>query len=265
MRVAVGQMEPKLCDRMENLTRVQHILEKANSAGVDVLVLPELCNSGYVFQTINEALDSSEQIPKGPMSRLLQEWSKNNHLAVAGICEQADDVLYNSAAVFRNGEYVLTYRKVHLFLDELDWFTPGEEEPPVIEYHDSYFGIMICFDWIFPEMTRVLALKGAQVVLHPANLVLPYCQDAMVTRSIENRVFTATANRIGTERSVSFSGRSQITDFNGNRLVQMDEESVGISSVEIDPELARNKSITKRNDIFKDRRPNLYRRITQDD
>ena len=143
MRVAVGQMEPKLCDRMENLTRVQHILEKANSAGVDVLVLPELCNSGYVFQTINEALDSSEQIPKGPMSRLLQEWSKNNHLAVAGICEQADDVLYNSAAVFRNGEYVLTYRKVHLFLDELDWFTPGEEEPPVIEYHDSYFGITI--------------------------------------------------------------------------------------------------------------------------
>jgi predicted amidohydrolase len=124
---------------------------------------------------------------------------------------------------------------------------------------------MICFDWIFPEMTRVLALKGAQVILHPANLVLPYCQDAMVTRSIENRVFTATANRIGTERGVSFSGLSQITNFKGNRLIQMDGESIGVASVEIDPELAKNKSITKRNDIFKDRQPSIYKRITQDD
>lgn len=265
MRVAVGQMEPQICNQEENLIRVQLILEEADRLGVEVLVLPELCNSGYVFQIISEAQKSAEKIPDGPMSKLLQDWTKKGRLVVAGICERSDDLLYNSAAVFRNGEYVLTYRKVHLFLDEVDWFTPGNEEPPIVEYRGVKFGVMICFDWIFPEMTRVLALKGSQVILHPANLVLPYCQDAMVTRSIENRVFTATANRIGTERGVSFSGHSQITDSIGNRLIQMDGDAVGVASVEIDPALAKDKSITKRNDIFNDRRPSIYRRITQDD
>ncbi len=265
MRIAVGQMEPKLNDKEENILRAQNLLEEANGKDVEVLVLPELCNSGYVFRTSEEARNSAEQIPNGPMSNLLQEWTEKDRLVVAGICEQSKDVLYNSAAVFRDGEYVLTYRKVHLFLDEVDWFSPGKKEPPIVEYHGVQLGIMICFDWIFPEMTRVLALKGAQVILHPANLVLPYCQDAMITRSIENRVFTATANRIGTERGVSFSGLSQITDFKGKRLIQMDAQSVGIASVEIDPELAKDKSITKRNDIFKDRQPGVYRRITQDD
>ena len=124
---------------------------------------------------------------------------------------------------------------------------------------------MICFDWIFPEMARVLTLKGSQVILHPANLVLPYCQDAMITRSIENRVFTATANRIGTERGVKFSGLSQITDIKGNRLCQMSNGKAGIASVTIDPMLADNKSITARNDVFVDRFPGRYTRITQDD
>ncbi|MFW9844909.1 MAG: nitrilase-related carbon-nitrogen hydrolase, partial [Candidatus Thorarchaeota archaeon] len=114
-------------------------------------------------------------------------------------------------------------------------------------------------------VTRVLALKGAQVLLHPANLVLPYCQDAMITRSIENRLFTATANRVGTEREVSFSGLSQITDVKGNRLCQLDSDSVGIASVIVNPKLADDKSITARNDVLKDRHPELYTRITQDD
>jgi predicted amidohydrolase len=232
---------------------------------VDVLVLPELCNSGYVFKTKEEAEDSAEPIPEGEMSQLLREWSNPDRLVVAGICEQTEEGLYNSAAVFREGEYITTYRKIHLFLDEVDWFKPGKDEPPIIEYHGVQFGVMICFDWIFPEMARVLSLKGAQVILHPANLVLPYCQDAMVTRSIENRVFTATANRVGIEREVSFSGLSQVTDIKGNRIAKMDGASIGVISVDIDPELAKDKSITKRNDIFKDRQPMLYKRITQDD
>jgi beta-ureidopropionase len=265
LKLAVGQIEPQICDPEENLSRVKSILEEATKGKVDVLVLPELCNSGYVFKTIDEAVDSSEVIPIGPMSKELLTWSSNGRLVVAGICEQTKEGLYNSAAVFGNGAHIITYRKIHLFLNEADWFKPGQEEPPVIEYNGYRFGVMICFDWIFPEMARVLALKGAQVILHPANLVLPYCQDAMVTRSIENRVFTATANRIGTEREVSFSGFSQITDVKGNLLCKMHKEEVGISSVEIDPTLADDKSITARNDVLEDRHPELYKRITQDD
>jgi len=258
-------MEPKICNIEENLARVKTILEKAEKSDVDVLVLPELCNSGYVFNDIEEATDSAEIIPEGPFSKELLSWTSNGRLVVAGLCERTSEGLYNSAAVFGDGKHIITYRKIHLFLNEADWFIPGRDEPPVIEYKGYHFGVMICFDWIFPEVTRVLALNGAQVILHPANLVLPYCQDAMVTRSIENRVFTATANRIGTERDVVFSGLSQITDIKGNRLCQMSGDKEGLMSVIIDPELADDKSITARNDVLGDRQPNLYTRITQDD
>ena len=265
MKLAVGQIEPQICNVEENLTRVKSILEEAEKADVDVLVLPELCNSGYVFNEISEATDSAESIPEGPFSKELLVWSRSGRLVVAGICERTSDGLYNSAAVFGDGEHIITYRKIHLFLDEADWFKGGQDEPPVIVYRGYRFGVMVCFDWIFPEVARVLALEGAQVILHPANLVLPYCQDAMITRSIENRVFTATANRIGTERGVKFSGLSQITDIKGNRLCQMSNGKAGIASVTIDPMLADNKSITARNDVFVDRFPGLYTRITQDD
>lgn len=258
-------MEPQIGDIEENLTRVKSILEVAEKTDVDVLVLPELCNSGYVFKEISEATDSAESIPQGPFSKELLAWSSSGRLVVAGICERTRDGLYNSAAVFGDGEHIITYRKIHLFLDEADWFKAGQDEPPVIEHRGYRFGVMICFDWIFPEVARVLALKGAQVILHPANLVLPYCQDAMITRSIENRVFTATANRMGTERGVKFSGRSQITDIKGNRLCQMSNGKVGVASVTIDPIIADDKSITVRNDVFADRFPGLYTRITQDD
>jgi predicted amidohydrolase len=265
LKLAVGQMEPKICDIEENLVRVKSILDEAEKEDVDVLVLPELCNSGYVFQNLKEALDSAESIPDGPFSKELLAWSKNGRLVVAGLCEKTSDELYNSAAVFGDGKHIITYRKIHLFLNEADWFKSGKDEPPVIEHNGFRFGVMICFDWIFPEVARVLALNGAQVILHPANLVLPYCQDAMITRSIENRVFTATANRIGTERNVKFSGFSQITDIKGNLLCHLHKEEVGIASAEMDPKLADDKSITARNDVFEDRFPELYKRITQDD
>ena len=265
MRVAVAQMDLLVGNVEENLIRIRNILERAEKTDVDVLVLPELCNSGYAFKNIGEATGSAEPIPEGPTSRELLTWSGGGRLVVAGICERTPEGLYNSAMVVANGEHIATYHKIHLFLNEQDWFLPGQEVPPVIEYRGYQFGVMVCFDWAFPEVARVLTLNGAQVILHPANLVLPYCQDAMVTRSIENRVFTATANRVGTERGLTFSGASQITDVKGKRIAKMNSNETGLVSADIDPSIADDKSITERNDVLTDRRPNLYRRITQDD
>lgn len=265
LRLAVGQMEPRLTDAKESLSRVKVLLEDASDNSVDVLVLPELCNSGYVFQNKDEADAAAEEIPQGPMSSELLEWSKEGRMVVAGICEKTDKGLYNSAGIFVDGEHITTYRKIQLFLDERSWFLPGEEEPPVVEFNGNRFGVMICFDWAFPEITRVLTLKGAQVILHPANLVLPYCQDAMITRSIENRVFTASANRIGTEREVRFSGHSQITSPKGKRLATLNGEEIGITWYDIDPSIADDKMITKRDHVIDDRRPALYSRLTQND
>ena len=265
MRIAVGQMEPLVTDVDENLSRVKSLLKEAEDNQVDVLVLPELCNSGYVFKNLEEATFASEKIPNGRFSKELLSWSKSGRLVVAGICEQTPEGLYNSAAVFADGAHMTTYRKIHLFLNENDWFIPGNEEPPVVEFKDAKFGVMICFDWAFPEMVRVLTLKGAQVILHPANLVLPYCQQAMITRSIENSVYTATANRIGTEREVKFSGNSQITDTVGNRLATLSGDEVGIAFADFDPLRADDKRITKRNHVIDDRRPELYTRLTKSD
>jgi len=261
MRIAVGQMNPLLPDVHENLARIRKLLKKADDNQVDVLVLPELSNSGYVFRNKAEAAFASETIPSGKFSTELQKWSKSDRLVVAGLCEQTSIALYNSAAVFGEGKHLATYRKIHLFKNEKDWFLPGQEEPPVVEFKGAKFGIMICFDWVFPEVARVLTLKGAQVILHPANLVLPYCQDAMVTRSIENTIFTATANRVGTEREVVFSGNSQITNTKGERLATLSGTEIGLAFADIDPQDAENKMMTERNHILEDRRPDLYSRL----
>ena len=265
MKLAVGQMEPVIANVKENISRVRSLLIEAEKSSVDVLVLPELVNSGYVFESKEEALASAEEIPTGPLSSELLSWTENGRMVVAGICERTEKGLYNSAGVFADGKHVGTYRKIQLFLNEKIWFLPGGEEPLVVEFKDHKFGVMICFDWAFPEIARVLTLKGAQVILHPANLVLPYCQDAMITRSIENRVFTATANRIGTERKVSFSGHSQITSPKGQRLTSLDGEQIGIAWQDIEPSDADDKMITKRNHVIDDRRPDLYSKITQED
>ncbi len=262
VRLAVGQMDPMIGDMKGNMKKMQEILVSASDNNVDVLVLPELINSGYVFDSQDEANSLSEQIPDGDFSNALQKWSEGGGLVVAGLCEMSDGKLYNSAAVFGNGRHLTTYRKIQLFNREKEWFLPGNEEPPVIVHNGYRFGVMVCFDWVFPEISRILALKGAQAILHPANLVLPFCPAAMITRSIENRVFTATSGRTGEERDVRFIGGSQITTPKGELLSRMDEGHSGLLWADVELTEADNKSLTKRNDVFTDRRPELYSRIT---
>lgn len=262
VRIGVAQTEPRVGDLDSNLQSLGTALKEADKSSVDVLVLPELANSGYAFDSKEEAAKCSENIPSGEFSKELLSWSRGNRLVVAGICEHQNENLFNSAAVFCNGKHIVTYRKVHLFNKEKEWFNPGQSEPPVAVFGEYSYGIMICWDWIFPEMARILALKGAQVVLHPANLVLDHCQKAMQTRALENGVFTATANRIGQERELLFTGKSQITDNRGRVLLMMLEDESGVQSVDINPREADKKSLTPTNHLLKDRRPEIYHRLT---
>jgi predicted amidohydrolase len=262
VRLAVGQMDPMIGDVKGNMKKMQEILVSASDNNVDVLVLPELINSGYVFESQDEANSLSESIPDGDFSKTLQKWSESGGLVVAGLCEMSGGKIYNSAGVFGKGKHLTTYRKIQLFNKEKEWFLPGNEEPPVIVHNGNRFGVMVCFDWVFPEISRILALMGAQAILHPANLVLPFCPDAMITRSIENRVFTATSGRIGEERDVHFIGGSQITTPKGEVLSRMDERHSGLFWADVELTEADNKTLTKRNDVLTDRRPELYKRIT---
>jgi predicted amidohydrolase len=126
---------------------------------------------------------------------------------------------------------------------------------------------MICFDWVFPEVARVLALKGAQILCHPSNLVLPYCPRAMITRCIENGVFAITVNRVGTEAragmELTFIGTSQVVGPRGDVLVRADDKEEGLRIIDIDPSLADNKMVTPTNDVIKDRKPELYKALCE--
>ncbi|TFF96737.1 hypothetical protein EU546_00845 [Candidatus Thorarchaeota archaeon] len=263
VKLGLGQIRPRIASVKENVRLIKSTLGQASDLDIDVLVLPELANSGYAFQSQDEVAETAETVGEGSVCSMLREWSRDERLIVSGICELADDSFYNSAVAFGSGKHLSSYRKIHLFGDEARWFTAGDSEPPVVQFEGYTYGIMVCFDWAFPEVARVLALKGAQVILHPANLVLPYCQDAMVTRSIENRVFTATANRIGKERELEFSGMSQVTDPRGRVLARAGEDTTELVVIDIDPAVADNKNITDTNHVLNDRRPDLYQRLTE--
>jgi len=263
MKTGYVQFNPAFGEVNRNLDRVEALIEGAQA---DLLVLPELFNTGYLITSKEEIAALAEEVPGGPTTRRLAAVAKRRNLhLVAGMAERSGDRIYNAAVLISPAGHVATYRKVHLFFEEKLWFDPGDGEFPVYDIGACRVGIMVCFDWFFPEAMRTLALKGAQVVCHPANLVLPYCQAAMVTRCLENRVFAVTCNRTGTEqrggKSLHYTGKSQITDTLGDILSRAgeDEECVGV--FEVDPAKALDKQLNAHNNLFGDRRPSFYRDI----
>jgi len=260
MKAAYCQFTPVFGDVAGNLRTIERLLKNVEA---DLIILPELCNTGYLFTSRPEAEAMGEAFPGGKTTEALCRiaGAKGSHL-VAGLVEKSGERLYNAAVLVGPAGPIAVYRKVHLFSEETLWFDPGDREPAVHDIGSCRLGIMICFDWLFPEAARTLALKGAEVLAHPANLVLPYCQDAMVTRCLENRVFAVTANRTGADvrggRELRFTGKSQITAPDGSILRRAEEAAEEAGVVEIDPTLARNKAINPFNDALQSRRPEFY-------
>ena len=176
--------------------------------------------------------------------------------------EKEGENIYNAAMIVSNEGVIEVYRKIHLYYREKLWFTPGNKPLKVYDINGVKIGIMICFDWIFPETSRTLSLLGADIIVHPANLVLPYCQNAMITRCLENRVFAVTSNRIGEEKRGSdhfkFTGRSQITSYNGEVLSSAPSDKPYVDFIDINIDKARNKNLNEFNNILEDRKPNFY-------
>ncbi|MBN2356300.1 acyltransferase, partial [candidate division KSB1 bacterium] len=198
MRVAFIQINCKFGNKEHNIHRVTEMI-KANPA--ELYVLPELFNSGYLFADREETARMAEEIPDGPTCRQLADLARHQAcFLVAGLAERSGDKIFNSAILIGPKGYIATYRKIHLFDEEKTWFDAGDHPFAVHDIGIAKIGMMICFDWIFPESVRSLALQGADIICHPANLVLPYCQRAMTTRCLENGVFAITANRIGVEQ-----------------------------------------------------------------
>ncbi len=262
--IGVGfyQFCPVFGDKRANLQKIADAVEKIEA---DLLVLPELCTTGYLFTSPTEVFELAEPIP-GPTTLFLESITRRKHLwLVLGMAER-DEIskkCFNSAVLLGPDGLKAVYRKAHLFFEEKLYFAPGDTPFRVYDLGMARVGMLVCFDHFFPEATRALALQGAQIICHPSNLVLPgKGQQITRVRAMENRIFWVLANRSGTEerggKKLSFTGASQIVAPTGEILAQAppDEESVQI--VQISPAEADDKRVTAMNDLFADRRPEMY-------
>jgi len=255
MKITVVQTSPKFLMVDENRKDLVHHL--GNSKG-DLIIFPELCTSGYNFKSKTEVRRCSESVPQGKTSRILSSFAKKKNCAIVlGLPEVHKGKFFNSA-IFVTPSSLHVYRKIHLFWNEKKFFSPGTSGFRVFNWKSARIGLMICFDWFFPEAARTLAIKGADIIAHPSNLVLPFAQDGMKIRSLENNVYSATANRVGRERGLKFTGQSQILDTKGTVLGRLSAKGSGILTVSITPGRARKKKITPENNIFQDRKTKFY-------
>ena len=211
MKVGFYQFRPLFGKTRENLNRVVRTLDGTR---FDLLVLPELAFTGYYFRDRNEVKSLAENPRKSEtVDSLISLCRKNKFYIVTGFTERARDRYFNSALLIGPKGLRHTYRKIHLFNEETNWFDRGDIQLQVNKVRNSRIGIMICFDWAFPEVARTLSLQGADIICHPSNLVLDYCQQTMLTRCLENKVFAITANRFGYDRrphgDIRFTGRSR--------------------------------------------------------
>ncbi len=263
MRVSFVQMRPEFGNKKANIEKAISLME---TKAADLYVLPELFNSGYVFTSKEEVSGLAEKAGEGETYDAIQDFAVGHKCAVIyGFPEKASEGNYNSALFVDYKRNIKVYRKIQLFFEEKIYFQPGNFHLETVDYAGAKLGIMVCYDWIYPEITRVLALKGAHIICHPVNLVMPYCQEAMKTRSIENRVFTITSNRYGEERrggkGFKFTGQSQITDCKGNVLYRASENKDEIFVADIEIKEAEDKNMNALNNLWDDRRTEYYKRL----
>lgn len=268
--VACVQMEPVVGERDRNLARSISFAEEAADAGAKLVVLPELCPSGYVFESMEEAQSLAEEVPGGPSVRAWETLCRDRDLhLVAGIAERAGEHLFNSSVVIGPDGFIGTFRKVHLWNRENLFFQPGDLGFPVFDTPLGRVATFICYDGWFPEAYRLCALQSADIICVPTNWVpmadQPESEAAMATtltkaNAHSNGVYIAAADRVGTERGQPFEGQSLIVNYAGWAIAGpasvTDEE---IIYARVAPSLARAaRRWNEFNDPIANRRPSVY-------
>jgi len=270
VKLACIQMQPSFGDVASNVARSVQLIEQAASQGVNLVVLPELCNSGYVFSNRAEAFAVAEEIPAGRTASAWMECAARHRLhLVAGICERAGNRLYNSAVVIGPQGYIGTFRKVHLWNEEALYFEPGDLGFPVFHTPIGRIGVAICYDGWFPETFRLCALQGADIVCVPTNWVpIPgqaEGRQAManilaMAAAHSNSMYIACADRVGVERGQPFEGQSLIVSYTGWPVAgpaSRDLEEIVVAEIDLG-EARRKRNWNAFNQVLRDRRTDVY-------
>jgi len=254
---AIIQFEPVLGDIDKNISIISQKLNETKDSRL--VVLPELASTGYSF-TDNEMARSLAEVPEeSAYVQMLHDVAfENDQYIISGFNEQYGEHLYNSSLLIGPEGLMGTYRKMHLFMNEKKFFKPGEGGLNVYDIGFCKLGMQICFDYLFPEPWRILAQKGAELIIHPSNLLTQNAMKALPGIALMNKVYIVTANRTGTEGELTFNGNSMILSPSGNILTKASSDSDEILEQDVDPTLSHDKMITPMNHVFDDRRPEQY-------
>ncbi len=256
-KTAIIQFAPVLGDIKSNTEFIKGQIEKLSSS--DLVILPELASTGYNFRDAEMANGLAEDPLKSNYVDMLTTFANsNNQYIITGFNEKSGGCIYNSSLLIGPKGLVGVYRKMHLFMNEKNFFRPGDSGLDVFDTGFCRLGMQICFDYLFPEPWRILAEKKAEVIVHPSNLLTQNATKALPGIALMNKIFIITSNRIGTEGELTFNGSTMILDPGGDVLIKASVDKTEVVQYEIDPLLAHDKMITSMNHVFDDRRPEQY-------
>lgn len=265
LKFAIIQMDVKVGDVSQNTNTMLQRLNEAIAADQkpDVILLPEMWNTGYALSEINELADINGQ----ETIKLLSQFSKQHKVNIIGgsIAQKKADGVYNTIFAFdRNGQLINDYSKLHLFrlMDEEKYLQAGDKLGS-LSIDGIEAGMLICYDIRFPELARALALQGAKVLFVPAqwpNPRLHHWRSLLIARAIENQMYVIACNRMGTSGESEFFGHSMVIDPWGEIIAEAGEEET-ILRGEID--LSVVEKVRSTIPIFADRRPSFYKTVTE--
>lgn len=272
IKIAAVQMAPRLMKIRENLESILSAVRKATDNQANLIVFPECSLTGYVFSSRQEAMSFAETIPGPSTEKITSLCQELKVYVIFGLLEKESDRLFNAAAFVGPQGLIAGYRKNHLPFLGVDRFVDIGDRP--FQVHQTpigNIGLQICYDIAFPESSRVMTLLGADVLALSTNFPRGRGEKyshIISARAFENRVHLVSANRVGSERSCSFAGLSEIVDASGEilSLASPDKEEIIYGEVSLDS--ARQKHVTFipgewELDCIKDRRPELYGVITK--
>lgn len=258
MKVTLVQMSIALGKPEENFGAAKEWIRRASEDSPDVVILPEMWNTGYSLENIKEIADVRGARVQEEIAPLAKKYDCN--LVAGSVANLEDSKVYNSMYIFdRAGKEQARYDKTHLFqlMDE-HLYLAGGEKTATFSLDGQLCGGVICYDIRFPELLRTLALQGIRILFVSAEWPYPrltHWRNLLISRAIENQMFVVACNRVGAEGKTTFFGHSMVIDPWGEILGELGEEE-GLLSVEMDP--SQVEKIRKKIPVFADRRPELY-------
>ena len=273
VKIAGAQINPIILDIENNLNKCLEFAREAVSKGAKLTILPEAALTGYCFTSLEEAIPVAETIPGISTEKIIALCQDLGTYVIVGLIEKENNRYYNAAVLLGPEGLIGKYRKLHLPYLGVDRFL-NHGNLPLTVYNTEIgrIGIGICFDVDFPEHSRVLALKGADIVVNitnfPGPTINPRITHCIYARAIENTIYYIAVNRVGTERGWNFFGSSMAIDPQGKLIAQAKENEEEILYIEIDPTIARQKYQVMipeqlEMDLMRDRRPEYYSEIVR--